>query len=90
MKSACPTPTIITDMGSFDARTRASIVSDISESTPSVSNNSTKYCKKKTGSPVEIMFKVYMLNIKRFLYEKKNRKKKKFYHLSCEIKKRIQ
>lgn len=50
-KLADPTPTIITDIGKFDARIRADFVSDMSDNTPSVSINRTKYCcREKNGN----------------------------------------
>lgn len=43
-KLALPTPTMMMDMGSFEARTMAAFVAGMSLNTPSVSINSTKYC----------------------------------------------
>ena len=46
-KSALPTPTIMMDMGSLEARTIARMVSGMSEITPSVNINRIKYCCRR-------------------------------------------
>lgn len=44
LKSAFPTPTMMMDMGREEAAMMALFVSSMSDMTPSVSINSTKYC----------------------------------------------
>ena len=44
VKSALPTPTMMIDMGSREARTMALMVSGMSDITPSVSISRMKYC----------------------------------------------
>ena len=48
-KLAFPTPTIMMDMGSLEARMMASMVSVMSVSSPSVNISRTKYCYTNSG-----------------------------------------
>lgn len=51
-KSADPTPTMMMDIGRWDARTIASLVSYMSVRTPSVSNRRIKYCYEEKAQNI--------------------------------------